>query len=53
MHVLALLSVKTFELAFSLLLQGKQETSTVTIIQLIPASLVKLKAGQRNLKSYY
>ena len=49
MHVLALFSMKTFELAFNLLLQGKQETSTVIIIwqQLFPASPVKLKAGKK------
>ena len=47
MYVLALFSVKTFQLAFTLLLQGKQETYTVMIIQLIPASLVKLKAGKK------
>ena len=32
MHVLTLFSAKTFELALNLLLQGKQQTSTVTII---------------------
>ena len=35
------------------MVQGKQETSTVMIIQLIPASLVKLEAGKKNLKSHY
>ena len=48
---IALFSVKTFQLAFNLLLQGKQQTSTVMIIwlQLFPASPVKLKAGKKNL----